>query len=91
MNKFKPGQLVISKSGRDKGRMFLVSAVLDEQFVSLVDGKLRRLEKPKRKKIIHLQATNYHSDVLQEPLVNDAQVRKTIQKYQPTQEEVEFG
>lgn len=91
MNRFTSGQLVISKSGRDKGRMFLVQAVIDEQFVHLVDGKLRRLDKPKRKKIIHLQATHYHSDILLNPQVNDAGVWKTIQSYQRSEEDSEIG
>lgn len=91
MNRFSPGQVVISKSGRDKGRWFLVTELLDDQFVHLVDGKLRRLAKPKRKKIIHLQATHYHSDILKDHLLNDAKVWKTIQTMQRSKEEAEIG
>ena len=43
------GQLVKSKSGRDMMRLFLVYDVVDDEHVLLVDGKLRRLEKPKLK------------------------------------------
>lgn len=91
MNKLLPGQVVISKSGRDKGRWFLVKDLVDHQFVTLVDGKLRRLVKPKRKKIIHLQTTHYQSDILEDELVNDAKVWKTIQTMQRSKEGSEIG
>ena len=41
------GQLVKSKSGRDMMRLFLVYEVVDDEHVLLVDGKVRKLEKPK--------------------------------------------
>lgn len=91
MNKFIPGQLVISKAGRDKGRMFIIHSVPEPDYVRLVDGKLRPLEKPKRKKIIHLQATNYHIDVLEQPNVNNANIRKLIQQHQHSEEEARIG
>lgn len=50
------GDIVYSKAGRDQGRYFLVIAEVDEQFVLIADGKLRRLETPKRKKTKHLRA-----------------------------------
>ncbi len=50
----KVGQLVRSRAGRDRGRYFLVTKAIDDQFVLICDGELRRLEKPKKKKIKHL-------------------------------------
>ena len=49
------GRVVISKSGRDKGRPFLVVELLEEPYVLIADGALRRLSKPKRKKVKHLE------------------------------------
>ena len=46
--------LVVSKAGRDKGQLFYVIDT-DEQYVYLVDGKSRKLEKPKRKKRKHIE------------------------------------
>lgn len=51
------GQIVYSKSGRDKKRPFIVFD-FDEEYVYLVDGSLRKLEKPKKKKIKHVQIVN---------------------------------
>jgi len=52
------GRLVISKAGRDKGRYFCILSVIDEHFVSIADGDLRKIETPKKKKIKHLNVTN---------------------------------
>ena len=46
--------LVVSKAGRDQGQLFYVIDA-DEQYVYLVDGKSRKLEKPKRKKRKHIE------------------------------------
>ncbi len=54
---FEVGNVVISKSGRDKGVFFVVVEIC-EGFVYLADGKLRKLEKPKKKNQKHLQRTN---------------------------------
>lgn len=48
------GQVVYSKQGRDKGSYFIVNKVIDENFVEIVDGRVRKLDKPKKKKIKHL-------------------------------------
>ena len=48
------GRICLSKSGRDKGRYFLVKEMIDNEYVYIVDGMLRKLGKPKKKKIKHL-------------------------------------
>lgn len=48
------GEIVRSRAGRDCGRAFVVWKVLDEQYALLVDGTLRTLERPKKKKRRHL-------------------------------------
>lgn len=45
---------VVSLAGRDKGRLFFVLEV-QEGFALIADGKIRPMEKPKRKKLKHLQ------------------------------------
>lgn len=48
------GMFAVSMAGHDKGRMYLI--VKEEgDSVYLVDGKLRMLENPKKKKKKHLQ------------------------------------
>ena len=48
------GDLVVSRAGRDKGRPFVVLRA-EEGFVSLVDGDLRKLDRPKKKKRMHVK------------------------------------
>ena len=48
------GDLVVSRAGRDKGRPFVVQSV-EEGFVYLVDGDLRKLDRPKKKKRMHVK------------------------------------
>ncbi|MDY6064899.1 MAG: KOW domain-containing protein [Finegoldia sp.] len=57
-NKLERGQVVISKCGRDKGKLQVVIDNLDDSYVLVVDGKRRKIEKPKKKKIKHLQKCN---------------------------------
>jgi ribosomal protein L14E/L6E/L27E len=59
------GNVVYSKNGRDKGRMFVVIKIVNDRFVLLADGDLRKVEKPNLKNIKHLQFTKMKaSDVL---------------------------
>ena len=50
------GQVVFSKNGRDKGKIFIVVS-LEGEYVFLADGQLRPLNKPKKKKARHTQPT----------------------------------
>lgn len=53
----KKGSVVRSKAGRDKGKLMAVVGT-DGKSVLLCDGKERRLEKPKRKNLLHIAPTN---------------------------------
>ena len=52
--KISESDIVVSVNGRDSVKMFFVIEV-DEEYVLLADGKRRRVDKPKRKKIKHVQ------------------------------------
>ena len=58
------GDVVISRAGRDRGRCFVVYSLADDQFVTVVDGGLRGIARPKRKRARHLRLTDHHIDVL---------------------------
>ncbi len=77
------GRIVVSRAGRDAGRKFVVVKVIDELFVEICDGDLRRVEKPKRKKIKHLDITDEIAEGLAEKLrsggrITNAEVRKAL-------------
>jgi len=46
--------IVVSLAGRDKGELFFVLD-RDARSVLLADGKIRKVEKPKRKNIMHVR------------------------------------
>lgn len=48
------GQVVRSKAGRDKGKIFIVIDIIDDLYVLVADGDYRKLDNPKKKKIRHL-------------------------------------
>ena len=52
----KVGSAVRSCAGRDKGRFMAVMA-LEEGYAMVADGRLRKIERPKRKKLRHLKLT----------------------------------
>ena len=62
------GRLVVSKAGRDKGRPFVIVKIINERFVAIADGDLRRLDNPKVKNIKHLQVCNRELPEVKEAL-----------------------
>ncbi len=68
------GSVVFSRAGRDKGRFFTVVEIVDDTFVKLADGDLRRLENPKLKKLKHLKNTGDILDAIAEKLISGTKV-----------------
>ncbi len=54
---FYVGQIVKAKAGRDKDSFFIIKE-LDGVYAMIVNGRSRKVEAPKRKKLIHLSPTN---------------------------------
>lgn len=80
------GSVVFSRAGRDKGIFFLVVEVVDDVYVRLADGDVRRLEKPKLKKIKHLKNTgdvlaNIAEKLRQGVKVYDAEIFSALRRY----------
>lgn len=77
------GQVVKSRAGRDKDRLFLVLDIIDHENVLIVDGDLRKLENPKRKKVKHLIVykkviTELQSTQDNETVINNSYIRKLL-------------
>ena len=54
-DEIKQSDIVVSKAGRDKGKLMFVMAVLEDGKLALADGKLRKVEDPKIKKAKHVE------------------------------------
>lgn len=71
--------------GRDSGKYFIVIGIEDE-FALIVDGRGRRMEKPKRKKLKHLTLASNAGGRTAEKLregqkVTNAEIRKALAGY----------
>ncbi len=62
------GRVVISKCGRDEGRRFLVTGVIDDHFVLIADGRTHTAQKQKKKRKKHLKATEMINERMREKL-----------------------
>ena len=51
------GSIVISKAGRDQGRAFVVVGEVDDDFVMVANGGLRKMDRQKKKRRKHLKPT----------------------------------
>lgn len=80
---FQPGQVVISKAGRDKGRLYVVLKVESDRYIQVADGSVRTVRRPKRKNVRHVQphgpASREVSDRLAEGRpVEDQMIRRAL-------------
>ena len=87
--------LIVSKAGRDKGQLFYVIDT-DEQYVYLVDGKSRKLEKPKRKKRKHVQQVPRTESRIAEKIRNgekvlNSELRKELASFGQKQSQNQGG
>ncbi len=71
---FRDGDIVLSKAGRDKGKYFVILKTVDENFVYIADGDLRKVDNPKLKKCKHLENTGNTSERVCEKLKDGVRV-----------------
>ncbi len=84
---YKLGELVISKSGRDIGKHYIIVDIEKNNYVRLADGDARRVEHPKRKNIKHLRFTG---DIIEElsiwlkdkKRIRNEDIKRFIKNYQ---------
>lgn len=62
MEQFNTGMMARSKCGHDAGNVYVITAV-EDAYVYLVDGKVRTLDKPKKKRKKHVQLIKEHFDI----------------------------
>lgn len=82
------GSIVFSRAGRDSGKYFLVVEIVDDRFVKIADGDVRKLATPKLKKLKHLKVTEEINEKLREKLMSgaviyDAEIYSALKKYNP--------
>ncbi len=85
------GKVVHSKSGRDKGKYFIIIGIIDAEYVYISDGDLRKIEKPKKKKIKHLVfkdvlAEDIRNAILSDGKISNSKIKKFLQVEDITEE-----
>lgn len=83
----KLGQYVKSIRGRDLNYILIVSNIIDDKYVKVVDGDLRKVNNPKVKNIKHLQVIGKVSQVVNEAITNGKKLSDLMIK----QEVVKLG
>lgn len=78
------GQIVHSKAGRDKGKYFIVVGIINDNYVLVADGDLRKINDPKKKKVKHLVfhdkiAENIKNMILENKRITDSDLKKSLQ------------
>ena len=71
------GSVVRATAGRDKDKFFVVLSV-DGVYARIADGKRRKVQKPKNKKLIHLAPTN---TVYEGSTDSNPKIRKILSEY----------
>ena len=79
------GFIVRSLAGRDQGRLFVVIQELDSDFVMVANGKLRGMDRLKKKRRKHLKSTGAVVEELRARLaagetVEDHEIRSWLKK-----------
>jgi len=54
-NIFEVGDIVLALAGRDEEKLFAVVEIINGNYVFIADGKSRKIESPKKKKIRHVK------------------------------------
>ena len=78
----KIGMIVRSAAGHDRGNFLVITAV-EGDFAFVADGKERKLEKPKKKRLKHLKLTN---TVIDTDNLTDKGLRKIVSAFPETQD-----
>ena len=71
---FRDGSIVLSKAGRDQGKYFVVLKVMENGYVLIADGDIRKVDNPKLKKCKHLENTGKTSERICEKLASGVRV-----------------
>ena len=85
-SKFDIGDIVLALAGRDSERLFTVVGIIDENYVYIADGRSRKADSPKKKKIKHIELVKKAGDIQEYSFKNgkftNAVLRKIISENQ---------
>ena len=82
MNRYRTGMLAKSLAGHDEGQIYVIVAA-DQEYVYLADGKIRLIEKPKKKKKKHVQIILKQYDISE---ADNVAIKRILKDYNKEEE-----
>lgn len=73
------GSVVVSTAGHDKDGVFAVVGLSVGDYALIADGKVRKLEKPKKKKLKHLKLIGKLEQ--ENPMLTNRQLRMALKSF----------
>ena len=86
---FSVGDIVISLSGHDKNRPFIIVSIDKNDYCGIIDGRYRTKNKPKFKNPKHLKIVAHSEEILAKvmsKLSTDTEIYKLIKVYKEVKE-----
>ncbi len=85
MDRYQPGMLAQSVAGHDLRKIYVIIRV-EEEYVYLVDGRLKTVEKPKKKNKKHIQLIRKPQKEITKKLTNgqkieNEEIKRAIKQY----------
>lgn len=83
MERFEPGMFVWSRAGHDNGQLYVILRV-DGEYLFLTDGRLKPIEKPKKKKKKHVQVIRQIDPEfagMSEATIKNEDIRRIIRRF----------
>lgn len=77
MDRYQTGMLAKSKAGHDTGKVYVIRDI-DDTYVYLADGRIRTLDKLKRKKKKHVQIICKKYDVT---AIDDVAIKRILKEW----------
>ena len=77
MDRYQTGMLAKSKAGHDTGKVYVIMDI-DDTYVYLADGRIRTLDKLKRKKKKHVQIICKIYDVT---AIDDVAIKRILKEW----------
>ncbi|NLK29046.1 MAG: hypothetical protein GX306_12005 [Clostridiales bacterium] len=79
------GRYALSKAGHDSGKWYVIIET-EREYVYLVDGKIRTIDRPKKKKMKHVNITKQFDPELVEKIMNktvrNEEIKRALKLFQ---------
>jgi ribosomal protein L14E/L6E/L27E len=79
VNEFIIGGYVVSTAGHDSGKYYVIFQK-DSEYVYLVDGRIRTIDRPKKKKIMHVRMLDQLNQILVDKVIDKSVKNEEIKR-----------